>query len=236
MHSAEEKKQPLLPGEGAEGPVAGQAPTTPPEAMTAEGADPPGQLADGGDGRAPAERPKSALRETLETVLVALVIALLIRSFLVQLYVVDGESMFPTLHHGDRLLVNKIGYRLSEPKPGDVVVVEDPANPRRQLIKRVIAIGGETVEVRNHVVFIDGKPLEEQFVHPFSVHFSDVKPVKVPEGYVYVMGDNRGGSLDSRALGPIQVSKVEGKAFFLFWPVSRMKNHGPLEPPRTFMQ
>lgn len=236
MQSAEEKKQPSLAGEGAEGPVAGQAPTIPPEAIAVEGTESQGQRAAGGDSGAPDSTPKSALRETLETVLVALVIALLIRSFLVQLYVVDGESMFPTLHHGDRLLVNKIGYRLSEPEPGDVVVVEDPANPRRQLIKRVIAVGGETVEVRNHVVFIDGKPLEEPFVHPFSVHFSDVKPEPVPEGYVYVMGDNRGGSMDSRSLGPVQVTKVEGKAFFLFWPISRMNNHAPLDQPRTYMQ
>ncbi|MFZ5825331.1 MAG: signal peptidase I [Bacillota bacterium] len=224
MHSAEEKNRSV------------QVPAAPSETVSAGGVELSGERAVAGESGEPSERPKSALRETLETVLVALVIALLIRSFLVQLYVVDGESMFPTLHHGDRLLVNKIGYRLGEPKPGDVVVVEDPANPRRQLIKRVIAVGGETVEVRNHAVFIDGKPLEEDFVHPFSVHFRDVKPVEVPEGYVYVMGDNRGGSLDSRTLGPVQVSKVEGKAFFLFWPVSRMKSHGPLEAPRAYMQ
>ena len=224
MHSAEEKNQ------------SGQAPAALSETVSAGREEASGQRAVAGESGAPSERSKSALRETLETVLVALVIALLIRSFLVQLYVVDGESMFPTLHHGDRLLVNKMSYRLGEPKPGDVVVVEDPANPRRQLIKRVIAVGGETVEVRNHAVFIDGKPLEEDFVHPYSVHFRDVKPVQVPEGYVYVMGDNRGGSLDSRALGPVQVSKVEGKAFFLFWPVSRMSSHGPLEAPRTYMQ
>lgn len=179
---------------------------------------------------------KSALRETLETVVVALLIALVIRSFLVQLYVVDGESMYPTLHHGDRLLVNKIVYRLGDPKPGEIVVVEDPANPRRQLIKRVVAIGGETIEIRNRVLFVDGKPLEEDYTNPVSVHFHDVRPFTVPEGYIYVMGDNRGGSLDSRVLGPIQVDKVEGKAFFLFWPPDRMGAHGPLNEPRTYME
>ncbi len=178
---------------------------------------------------------KSALRETVETVLTALVIALLIRSFLVQLYVVDGESMFPTLHHMDRLLVNKIVYRLRQPQPGEIIVLEDPANPRRQLIKRVIAVGGETVEIRNRVTFLNGKPLVENFTNPVSVHFSDVQPYTVPEGYIYVMGDNRGGSLDSRILGPIELSKVEGKAFFMFWPLDRFGKK-PLEVPRTYME
>lgn len=192
----------------------------------------PGAAAAGKEAeKAPA---KSALRETLETVLVALVIALVIRSFLVQIYVVEGESMFPTLHDGDRLLVNKIGYRLGKPQAGEIVVLEDPANPRRQLIKRVIAVAGETVEVQNHVVFINGKPLEEAYTNPNSAPFPDVKPTRVPDGYVYVMGDNRGGSLDSRVLGPIQVSQVEGKAFFLFWPPARMNNHGLLYAPRNY--
>lgn len=215
MQSAEGKKEPQPGDTPAEG---GELPVEQPPAADA-----------------PVQRPaKSPLRETLETVVVALLIALVIRSFLVQLYVVDGESMFPTLHHGDRLLVNKIGYRLGEPRVGEIVVVEDPQDPRRQLIKRVIALGGETVEVRNHVVFIDGKPLEEAYTNPVSVHFPDMRPQQVPEGHLFVMGDNRGGSLDSRAMGPIPVNKVQGKAFFLFWPFSRMNDHGPLNGPRTY--
>jgi len=178
---------------------------------------------------------KSALRETVETVLTALVIALLIRSFLIQLYVVDGQSMVPTLQHMDRLLVNKIVYRLREPKPGEIIVLEDPANPRRQLIKRVIAVGGETVQIRNRVTFVNGKPLHEEYTNPVSVHFKDMEPYTVPEGYVYVMGDNRGGSMDSRHLGPIELSKIEGKAFFMFWPPARFGT-GPLDAPRTYME
>lgn len=230
MQPAEEKTQPSE--EAPQGPSVEEALVEPAEPQV-EASEP---ATDGAGGDAKSTPKKSALRETLETVLVALLIALVIRSFLVQIYVVDGESMYPTLHHGDRLLVNKIVYRLGDPKPGDIVVVEDPGNPRRQLIKRVIAVGGETVEVRNHVVFIDGKPLEETFTNPLSVHFTDVRPVLVPEGYVYVMGDNRGGSLDSRAMGPVQTSKVEGKARFLFWPPARMQNHALLEQPRTYMQ
>ncbi|MFZ5815101.1 MAG: signal peptidase I [Bacillota bacterium] len=229
MQPAEEKKQPV-PAEAA-APKEGPAPTGEPAADPA-----PPEPAEPVEA-APTAPPvaTSALRETLETVVVALLVALVIRSFLVQLYVVDGESMYPTLHHGDRLLVNKMVYRLREPKPGEIIVVEDPANPRRQLIKRVVAVEGETVEVRNRVVFVDGRPLKETFTNPTSVHFKDVAPSKVPEGHVYVMGDNRGGSLDSRMLGPIQRSKIEGKAFYLFWPPARIGKHGPLEAARLYL-
>lgn len=234
MQSAEEKKQEPQPREDAEATLTGQSPggstgEPSPEvlAQTAAGVQPPPSDAKPGA--------KSALRETLETVLVALLVALVIRSFLVQLYVVDGESMFPTLHHGDRLLVNKIGYRFGQPEVGEIVVLEDPQDPRRQLIKRVIAVAGETVEVRNRTVFVNGQALkEESYTNPHTVHFLDMPPQPVPEGYLFVMGDNRGGSLDSRMLGPIPVSKVEGKAFFLFWPLNRMKNHGPLDASRTY--
>lgn len=226
MPSREEINQSLPPEAEAQAAStpAGQAPS---EAVDGPGgAQPPS-----GPAKAPA---KSALREMLETVLVALLVALVIRSFLVQIYVVDGESMLPTLHHGDRLLVNRLVYRLGEPEAGEIVVLQDPQDPRRQLIKRVIAVAGETVEVRNQVVFVDGKPLAEDYTNPMSVHVADMHPQQVPAGYVFVMGDNRGGSLDSRILGPIPINKIVGKAFFLFWPLDRMNNHGPLDASRTY--
>lgn len=176
---------------------------------------------------------KSFLRETVETVLAALLIALLIRTFLVQLYVVDGQSMMPTLHHGDRLLVNKLIYRIREPKPGEVVVLDDPVMPERRLIKRVIAVGGERVEVRNQTVLVDDQPLAETYTNPVSAPFSDVGVIEVPPGHVYVMGDNRGGSLDSRVFQSIPVTRVEGMAFYLFWPLDRLQGHGPLNAGRT---
>lgn len=230
MQPAEEKQEPVITPEQSTSP-------SEQEAAKEEGAsgdrEPVRETAPAGGTKSGGE--KSSLRETLETVLIALLLALVIRSFLVQQYVVDGQSMFPTLHHGDRLLVNKLVFRLSDPKPGDVVVLEDPANPRRQLIKRVIATGGETIEVRNQVVFIDGKPLKEAFTNPVSVRAKDYLPLKVPEGYVFVMGDNRGESLDSRMLGPIQIENLQGKALFLFWPTSRF-NKVELHEQRTFMQ
>lgn len=187
----------------------------------------------GGGGQKPPAG-KSALREWLETIVFALAIALLIRAFVVQVYLVEGESMEPTLHTSERLLVNKFLYRLRPPAPGEVVVVQDPAQPRRELIKRVIATTGETVEIRNKIVYIDGKPLREDYIS--TLHLSSVVDQRfdpVPAGHVFVMGDNRGRSLDSRIIGPIPLSKIEGKAFFLFWPPDRLFVTG-LTVDRTF--
>lgn len=231
MQPAEEKQQPIPTEEAPEASPRTEA------ALVPEGA---GEQGPAAESTPPAGEPKqnagkSSLRETLETVLIALLLALVIRSFLVQQYVVDGQSMFPTLHHGDRLLVNKLIYRLTDPKPGEIVVLEDPANPRRQLIKRVIAVGGETIEVRNQVVFINGKALKEEFTNPVTPRASDQRPLQVPEGYVFVMGDNRGESLDSRMLGPIQLQRLEGKALFLFWPAPRF-NQVPLHAERRYIE
>lgn len=193
-------------------------------------------MAPGDEKNPPAAKPaKSALREMAETVVVALLLALFIRTFLVQQYVVDGASMYPTLHDGDRLLVNKLVYRLRSPQPGDVIVVTDTSVKGRQLIKRVVAVAGETVEVRDQHLLVNGKPVQESFTNPTTPRFRDEEPTSVPPGTIFVMGDNRGGSLDSRSLGPIALSQVQGKAAFLFWPLDRAREHGPLEAVRTYM-
>lgn len=183
----------------------------------------------------PAKPAKSALRETLETVLVALLLAFFIRTFLVQQYVVDGASMYPTLHDGDRLLVNKLVYRFRTPQAGDVIVLADKSTPGRQLIKRVVAVAGETIAVQDQQVLVNGQPLQEDYTNPNTPRYGDVGQVTVPPGQIYVMGDNRGGSLDSRTLGPIEISQVQGKASFLFWPFDRARQHGPLEAARTYI-
>ncbi|WP_245302464.1 signal peptidase I [Symbiobacterium terraclitae] len=177
---------------------------------------------------------KGPLREILETVAVAVLIALLVRTFGVQLYRVDGDSMLPTLHHGDRLLVNKLVYRFRAPVPGEVVVLRDPAGTGRHLVKRVIAVAGEEVAVHGDVVLVNGRPLEEPYTNPGSPGNYDAGPLTIPEGYVWVMGDNRGASLDSRLLGPIAVERVEGRAIALFWPPGRVGEHGPLASAREY--
>lgn len=176
---------------------------------------------------------KSAMREWLETIVIALLVALAIRAFVVQVYKVEGESMEPTLHTDERLLVNKFVYRIRGPQPGEIVVLQDPGRPQRELIKRVIAVAGEKVEVKKGVVYVNGKPLKEPYKNTVFTTYPDTPEVEVPADHIYVMGDNRGRSFDSRMIGPIHTKQVDGKAFFMFWPPARFGD-GPLDQARTF--
>ena len=156
---------------------------------------------------------------------IALLVAILVRTFLLAHFVVDGTSMINTLHTGDRVFVNKLSYRLHEPNRGDVVVLHQiGGSAERDLIKRVIALPGETIEIRSCQVTIDGKLLEEPYLDPTVVTpgncGGDYGPTSVPDDSVFVMGDNRPGSSDSRALGPIHESDLVGRAFVVFWPRS----------------
>jgi signal peptidase I len=178
---------------------------------------------------------KSAAREWLETIIIALLVALLIRGFVVQVYMVEGESMEPSLHTAERLLVNKFLYRFRPPQPGEIVVLQDPGQPTRELIKRVVAVAGETVEVRRSVVYVNGKALNEPYKNTEFTQYADSPPVQVPAGNIFVMGDNRGRSFDSRMIGPIPLNKVDGKAFFMFWPMDRFAK-GPLDRGRVYEQ
>lgn len=197
-------------------------------------ADQPEPAADEPEPAPPApKKAKSPLREWAETIIVALLVALVVRTFVVQVYLVRGESMEPGLHTDERLLVNKFIYRFRSPAPGEVIVLQDPSMSERELIKRVIAVAGETVEVRQGVVYINDQPLKESYKNTLYTQYADTPPKLVPEGSIYVMGDNRGRSLDSRLIGAIPLNKVDGKAFFMFWPLNRFAS-GPLEQGRTF--
>jgi signal peptidase I len=157
---------------------------------------------------------------------VALLVAFLVRTFVLAHFVVDGTSMANTLYDDDRVFVNKLSYRLHDPNRGDIVVLHQISGAsERDLIKRVIALPGETIEVRSCQVLIDGRLLEEPYLDPEVVQpgncGGDLAPVPVPEEHVFVMGDNRSGSQDSRALGPIKEDDLVGRAFVVFWP----RNH-----------
>jgi signal peptidase I len=186
-----------------------------------------------GDGASPdadtppdiAARRRRALLDWVIVIAVALLVAFLVRTFVLAHFVVDGTSMSTTLHDGDRVFVNKLSYRLHDPGRGDVVVLHEiRGTTDRDLIKRVIALPGETIEMRNCEVTIDGKKLDEPYLDPQVVTpgncGGDTPPTPVPENHVFVMGDNRGGSLDSRALGPIDEGDLVGRAFVVFWPKS----------------
>lgn len=185
----------------------------------------------GGQGTAPKKPGKSSAREWAETLVVALLVALVIRTFVVQVYLVEGPSMEPTLHTYERVFVNKLVYRLRDPKPGEIIVLQDPNRPQRELIKRVIAVAGETIEIKRGTVYVNGQPLKEPFINTAIKSTTDMAPLTIPAKQVFVMGDNRGMSFDSRAIGPVAQSKIDGKAFFMFWPVDKFA-YGPLDQPR----
>lgn len=226
-----EQNRPEAVDEPAAQVAAGAEETVGPPNATGEPASPEDSPAAGEAAKTKAG--KSVMREWLETVVIALAVALLIRAFVVQVYLVEGESMEPTLHTSERLLVNKFLYLVRPPQPGEIVVLQDPGQPRRELIKRVIAVAGEIVEVRRGQVLVNGKALKEPYKNTMFTQYSDMGPLTVPSGYIFVMGDNRGRSLDSRMIGPIPLSKVEGKAFFMFWPPGRFMAE-ELEHPREY--
>ena len=170
-----------------------------------------------------AARRRRALLDWVIVIGIALLVAFLVRTFVLAHFVVDGTSMATTLHDGDRVFVNKLSYRLHDPNRGDVVVLHELTNTSsRDLIKRVIALPGETIEVRNCDVLIDGQRLDEPYLDPEVVTpgncGGDTPPTTVPADHVFVMGDNRAGSLDSRNLGPIDEDELVGRAFVVFWP------------------
>lgn len=178
-------------------------------------------------------------------VLVALVVAVLIKTFLVQAFWIPSGSMIHTLEINDRVLVNKLSYVFGEPESGDIVVFDPPFGAEveneplleavvrtiaeslglqtpavEDLIKRVIAVGGEEIEVLNNEVLVDGVPIDEPYLDE-SVLMPDFGPVQVPAGTVFVMGDNRPRSQDSRRFGPIEVDSIVGRAFVRVWPFDR---------------
>lgn len=161
---------------------------------------------------------KSVVWETIETIAIALILTVFIRHFVVESYVVKGMSMEPTLHDGERLLVSKFSYRLRPPRPGDIIIFRSPLSPRDDLIKRVIAVGGDRVEVVGGEASVNGKPMDERYIS--RPDGTMVPPIRVPYGRMFVMGDNRPNSEDSRVFGPVSTDRVKGKAVLVWWPFS----------------
>jgi signal peptidase I len=182
-------------------------------------------LDDGVSNRQQPKKKMNPLVEWLVVVAVAITSALLVRAYVVQQFAVEGESMLSTLQDGDRVLVNRLSYRLHDPRRGDVVVLKrfDGNATERDLIKRVIGLPGETIEVRSCVVYIDDQELKEPYLDPAIQQRdgcgSDQAPIQVPDDSVFVLGDHRGKSSDSRAFGPVADDFLIGRAFVIIWPV-----------------
>lgn len=165
----------------------------------------------------PQPKTSSALRELLETLVLTVVTYLLVRTFLFETYRVVGQSMEHTLEQDQRLIVSKLSYRLHEPQRGDIVVFRDPQDSGRNLIKRIIGLPGEILEIRGGQVYINGLPIEEPYLGSNGA-FSEPQ-IPIPGGFYFVMGDNRNNSSDSRSWGLLDADKIVGKAAFTYWPV-----------------
>lgn len=174
------------------------------------------------------KRRGSSFGGAIALVLIALGLSVLIRVFVGEPYYVPSGSMLETIQIGDRLFGEKITYRFSAPQRGDIVTFTDPAGGDVILIKRVIATEGETIDLIDGVVYIDGTPLDEPYVQgkptePFTstapfLEEGIAYPYTVPEGCVWVMGDNRTNSQDSRWFGAVRVETITSKGLFIFWP------------------
>ena len=177
------------------------------------------------DPHADEHRGKGASRNALEwvgIVLGALAVALVVKTFLFQAFFIPSLSMYSTLDKGDRVLVNKLSYRLHDVHRGDLVVFERPPNVAdtgiEDLIKRVVGLEGDVVEGHDGKVFINGRALDEDYLDK-GIKTGDFARVTVPEGHIFVMGDNRGNSEDSRIFGAIDEDLLVGRAFVRVWPI-----------------
>ncbi|MBW1892420.1 MAG: signal peptidase I [Deltaproteobacteria bacterium] len=186
-----------------------------------------------------APKTKSKLRENIEAILVAIALALFIRTFIVQAFKIPSGSMKNTLLIGDHILVNKFKYgikipfvgktliSIGEPERGDIVVFIYPRDTSKDFIKRVVGIAGDTVEIRNKEVYVNGSRVDDK---SYAIHTDNNKnifrannmrdnmvPVKVPENSLFVMGDNRDNSHDSRFWGFVDLKNIKGEAFVIYW-------------------
>lgn len=179
-------------------------------------------------------RRKSFWRENIEAVLIAVVLALFIRTFVVQAFKIPSGSMLETLQIGDHILVNKFIYGthipftdlsilpVRKPQRGDIIVFKYPVDESRDFIKRLIGVPGDTIEVRNKIVYVNGKPLKDEYVvhrdeRIIPGNRDNFGPVTVPDHAYFMMGDNRDGSYDSRFWGFVKESEIRGKALIIYW-------------------
>lgn len=176
---------------------------------------------------------RNEIWEWAKALLIAVILAALIRYFLFAPIVVDGLSMMPTLHDQDRMIVNKMKYKISEPERFDIIVFHAPEN--KDYIKRVIGLPGDEIEYKNDTLYINGKPYDEPYLEEYKSELVDgplTEPFtleevtgykKVPENHLFVMGDNRRYSKDSRHIGVIPMDKVLGSATLIYWPLEDIR-------------
>lgn len=163
----------------------------------------------------------SGIWEFAKTLIIAFVLAQLIMVSVAQAFQVEQYSMEPTLLPHDRVLVDKFLYRLRQIRRGDVIVLKYPLNPQRNYIKRIVALPGDTLQVKDGKVLINEAQVLEPYVN--GVPQGDFGPVSVPDDSVFVMGDNRNNSEDSRSFGALKKIQIVGQAILIYWPPQRMR-------------
>lgn len=196
--------------------------------------------------------PKSKVQEYIEAIIIAILIAVVIRTLVIQAYKIPSQSMVPALLVGDHLLVNKFIYGVkipvirtmlipvTEPKRGDIIVFIYPQDRTKDFIKRVIGVGGDKIEIRNKDILLNGQPYKDAFgiysdpvSYPAMIQPRDnFGPVTVPKGSLFVVGDNRDESLDSRFWGFVDLKDVEGKALIIYWSWNSDEQENPLKKIR----
>ncbi len=164
---------------------------------------------------------KSMWRELIETVVSAGIIAFIIITFIGQVTVVKGASMEDTLFNRERLICNKIVYRVAEPKHGDIVIFKPPIDQNHNYIKRVIAVEGDKVKIVEGIVYLNGGRLEEDYITHHSLE--TMPEITVPENSYFVLGDNRINSSDSRFWGFVPRKNIIGRASVVFWPITKAR-------------
>jgi len=187
------------------------------------------------------DRVKSQTREWIESIIIAVILALVIRAFVVQAFKIPSGSMIPTFHIGDRIFVNKFLYgaripftdarlpALRQPIRGDIMVFRSPEDGKKDFVKRLIATEGETVEIRDGKIYIDNKVVDAPdsikgvYYHNSGDYGGQSQVIKVPNGSYYVLGDNSSSSRDSRYWGFVPKNNLIGKVIVIYWPIHRMK-------------
>lgn len=168
-----------------------------------------------------AEKTSLTIKELLESVVIAVILALIIRTFLFQFFWIPSRSMEDTLLINDRIVVTKFSYWFNEPQRGDVVVFKYPLDTTKDYVKRLIGLPGDIIEIRNSKLYINGQLVKEPYLKEGLV-FGDFGPIQIPPEHYFMMGDNRNYSSDSRVWGFVNEDLLIGKAQFIYWPLDRI--------------
>jgi len=167
------------------------------------------------------EKSASGLWEFVKVLIISVAIVLPIRAYVAQPFIVSGSSMEPNFHDGEYLVIDELSYQFRKPERGEVIVFRFPLNPREFFIKRIIGLPGETIQIENSKIIIDGSLLSEPYL-PATFETAPDTKVTLLENQYFVLGDNRGHSSDSRVWGVLERSKMMGRALLRLWPLSRI--------------